>query len=99
MVYTSGDSVHIFTLDPSIGAYVLTQENVRMPEKGKTKSTYYPTFPEATQRYLEWVRSDEAGGYSLRYVESLVADFHRTLLCGGVFLYPRITHQDRGFAQ
>ena len=91
MVYTAGDGVHIFTLDPSIGAYVLTQEDVRMPEKGKTYSVneaYCPTFPQGVQRYLEWAKSEEAGGYSLRYVGSLVSDFHRTLLRGGVFLYP-----------
>ena len=91
MVYTAGDGVHIFTLDPSIGAYVLTQENVQMPENGKTYSVneaYSRTFPRGVQEYLEWAKSEEAGGYSLRYVGSLVSDFHRTLLRGGVFLYP-----------
>lgn len=91
MVYTAGDGVHIFTLDPSIGAYLLTQENVQMPEHGRTYSVneaYSRTFPRGVQKYLEWAKSAEAKGYSLRYVGSLVSDFHRTLLRGGVFLYP-----------
>lgn len=97
MVYTAGDGVHIFTLDPAIGAYVLTQENVQMPENGRTYSVneaYSLTFPRGVQQYLEWTKSEEAGGYSLRYVGSLVSDFHRTLLRGGVFLYPP-TQKDR----
>ncbi|RKU08458.1 class 1 fructose-bisphosphatase [Candidatus Poribacteria bacterium] len=97
MVYTAGDGVHIFTLDPAIGAYVLTQENVQMPENGRTYSVneaYALTFPHGVQKYLAWAKSEEAGGYSLRYVGSLVSDFHRTLLRGGVFLYPP-TQKDR----
>ena len=97
MVYTAGAGVHIFTLDPSIGAYVLTQENVQMPENGKTYSVneaYSLTFPRGVRKYLEWAKSAEAKDYSLRYVGSLVSDFHRTLLRGGVFLYPP-TQKDR----
>src|SRR5437016_8308152 len=89
MAYTSGNGVHMFTLDPSIGAYVLAQENIRMPASGKTYSVneaYCPNFPEGIQRYLEWAK--QAGNYSSRYIGSLVADFHRTLIRGGVFLYP-----------
>jgi fructose-1,6-bisphosphatase I len=91
MAYTTGHGVHMFTLDPSIGAYRLCRENVKMPVTGKTYSVneaYRDQFPEGVQRYLEWVKSDEAGGYVLRYIGSLVADFHRTLIKGGVFLYP-----------
>lgn len=91
MAYTTGEGVHMFTLDPSIGAYVLTREYVCMPIQGKTYSineAYRATFPAGIQAYLEWAKTPEAGGYSLRYVGSLVADFHRTLLRGGVFLYP-----------
>ena len=91
MAYTTGNGVHMFTLDPSFGAYVLTRENVKMPERGKMYSVneaYRDTFPEGYQRYLEWAKTKEAGNYSQRYIGSLVADFHRTLLRGGVFLYP-----------
>ena len=80
----------MFTLDPSIGAYRLSHESVRMPEAGTTYSVneaYRYQFPQGVQEYLEWTKSDEAS-YSLRYIGSLVADFHRTLLRGGVFLYP-----------
>src|SRR2546425_8501989 len=89
MAYTAGSGVHMFTLDPSIGAYVLAQENVRMPEAGRVYSVneaYYASFPDGIQRYLRWVK--EAGDYSSRYIGSLVADFHRTLIRGGAFLYP-----------
>jgi fructose-1,6-bisphosphatase I len=99
MAYTTGDGVHMFTLDPAIGAYVLTREDVRMPETGRTYSineAYRGDFPEGVGRYLDWVKSREAGGYSLRYVGSLVADFHRTLLRGGVFLYPPTKKAPRG---
>jgi len=91
MAYTTGDGVHMFTLDPSIGAYRLSRESVTMPPGGKTYSVneaYRSQFPDGIQEYLEWVKTDEAGGYGLRYIGSLVADFHRTLLKGGVFLYP-----------
>jgi len=90
MAYTTGDGVHMFTLDPSIGAYRLSHESVKMPEAGKTYSVneaYRAQFPPGIQAYLEWTKSEEAG-CSLRYIGSLVADFHRTLLRGGVFLYP-----------
>ena len=91
LAFTSGFGVHMFTLDQSIGAFVLTQENVRMPETGRTYSVNEGNrrhFPDGMQRYLDWVESEESGGYSMRYVGSLVADFHRTLARGGVFLYP-----------
>jgi fructose-1,6-bisphosphatase I len=88
LAYTTGDGVHMFTLDPSIGAYVLHKQNVRMPDTGKTYSineAYRDQFPVGIQKYLESCKQDN---YSLRYIGSLVADFHRTLLRGGVFLYP-----------
>jgi fructose-1,6-bisphosphatase I len=91
LAYTAGNGVHMFTLDPSIGAFVLAQENVRMPEEGKIYSVneaYREKFPDGVKKYLDWVKSKEAGGYSSRYIGSLVADFHRTLIRGGVFLYP-----------
>ena len=91
MAYTTGDGVHMFTLDPAIGAFRLTRENVVMPRIGKTYSVneaYRSLFPEGIQKYLDWAKTPESGGYGLRYIGSLVADFHRTLLKGGVFLYP-----------
>jgi len=91
-VYTAGKGVFGFTLDPGIGAYVLCYEHMRMPKQG----TYYSVneanvdaFPPAYREYLIRLRKGALGhSYSSRYVGSLVADFHRTLLKGGVFLYP-----------
>jgi fructose-1,6-bisphosphatase I len=99
MAYTTGDGVHMFTLDPSVGAFRLIRENVTMPPSGKTYSVneaYRRQFPKGIQEYLEWVKTDEAGGYGLRYIGSLVADFHRTLLHGGVFLYPPTQKTPKG---
>lgn len=99
LTYTTGDGAHMFTLDPAIGAYVLCQENVMMPKSGKMYSVneaYYDLFPDGIKDYLKWVKSAEAGGYTSRYIGSLVADFHRTLLRGGVFLYPPTTKAPSG---
>ena len=92
LVYTTGHGVHGFTLDPEIGAYVLSHEHMRMPMQGTLYSSndaYWDSFPKEYQAYLAHLRSGATGRkYSLRYIGSLVADFHRTLLKGGVFLYP-----------
>ncbi len=92
MVYTTGHGVHGFTLDPSFGAYVLSHENIRMPNQGpyySSNDAYWDTFPQAYRDYLTDLRRGALGqSYALRYIGSLVADFHRTLLRGGVFLYP-----------
>ena len=91
MVYTTGDGVHVFTLDPAIGAYVLCKENVKIPEylnQYSVNEAYSHTFPEGYQKYLAWAKEKEGGTCSMRYIGSLVADFHRILLKGGVFLYP-----------
>ncbi len=92
LVYTTGHGVHGFTLDPTFGAYVLSHENIRMPQQGSIYSSndaYWDTFPEEYREYLSYLRSGKTGRrYALRYIGSLVADFHRTLLKGGVFLYP-----------
>lgn len=91
-VYTTGQGVFAFTLDPAIGAFVLSHENMRMPEAGTSYSVNEAnadSFPEQYRRFLAKLRKGELGRkYSSRYIGSLVADFHRTLLKGGVFLYP-----------
>jgi fructose-1,6-bisphosphatase I len=92
LVYTFGQGVCGFTLDPAIGAYVMSHENMRMPRQGKHYSCNEATvssFPREYQEYLRKLRNGEIGrAYDSRYIGSLVADFHRTLLHGGVFLYP-----------
>ena len=96
LAYTTGDGVHMFTLNPDIGAFVLHHEHVKMPPNGKMYSVneaYRASFPTGVQNYLEWAKDKN---YSLRYIGSLVADFHRTLLRGGVFLYPPTQKSPRG---
>ncbi len=100
LVFTTGDGVNTFTLDPSIGAYLLTHRQVRMPARGPYYSVNEANlagFPPAYTRFLTDLREGRAGGtYSSRYVGSLVADFHRTLLRGGVFLYPPTQKYSQG---
>jgi fructose-1,6-bisphosphatase I len=100
LVYTTGNGVFGFTLDPSIGAYFLSHERITMPQHGNTYSVNEAnadSFPEGYRRFLARLRSGETGRvYSSRYIGSLVADFHRTLLKGGIFLYPPTRHYPRG---
>lgn len=94
LVYTTGHGVQGFTLDPSIGEFLLSHENIEIPQKGRIYSANEGNskfWDEGTRRYVEYVKEkDNATGrpYSLRYIGSLVADFHRNLLYGGIFLYP-----------
>jgi fructose-1,6-bisphosphatase I len=100
MVYTTGHGVYGFTLDPAIGAYVLSHDNLRMPKQGMYYSVnegQAHTFPNEYRDYLNYLRSGALGhSYSTRYVGSLVADFHRTMLKGGVFLYPPTQQYKKG---
>jgi fructose-1,6-bisphosphatase I len=92
LVYTAGRGVFGFTLDPTIGAFVLSHDQMKMPPKGKYYSCNEANsahFPDHYRTYLNDLRTQKSGAeYSSRYIGSLVADFHRTLLKGGVFLYP-----------
>jgi fructose-1,6-bisphosphatase I len=100
LVYTTGNGVTGFTLDPSIGAFVISHENIRMPNHGNLYSVNEAnadSFPEGYRRYLAHLRSGASGRtYSSRYIGSLVADFHRTLLKGGIFLYPPTKQYGKG---
>lgn len=87
-VLTTGNGVSLFELDPYVGSFLLVKEKVRMPETNKVYSVneaYRESFPEGYRRYLDWAHLN---GYSSRYIGSMVADVHRTLLTGGVFMYP-----------
>lgn len=98
LVYSTGDGVHGFTLDPAVGEFFLSHENIRIPVKGKSYSVNegntYLWGPQL-QRWIQHVKTPRVAAegakpevYSARYVGSLVADFHRTLLKGGIFAYP-----------
>ena len=94
LVYTSGDGVNAYTLDAGIGEFVITHENIRIPERGLTyacNESLYHDWHEETRRFIEHLRKKDPKSekhYSARYAGSLIADFHRILLFGGVYLYP-----------
>lgn len=101
LVYTAGNGVHSFTLDPTIGAFVLTNDQLRMPDQGpyySTNEANESTWPLPYQQFVNRLRRGQLNGktYSSRYIGSLVADFHRTLLKGGVFLYPPTAKTPQG---
>jgi fructose-1,6-bisphosphatase I len=89
-----------FTLDPAVGAYVLSHDNMRMPEHGKYYSVNEANAEGFAPGYREYLRQLRTGAlgreYSSRYIGSLVSDFHRTLLKGGIFLYPPTTSHPTG---
>jgi len=100
LVYSAGNGVHAFTLDPLVGSYILTKEHLKIPERGSYYSineSYCDRWPEVYVKYLNRLKSGETGRrYSSRFVGSMVADFHRTLLRGGVFIYPPNTDHPEG---
>lgn len=89
LVYSTGNGVHGFTLDTSIGEFLLCQPDISIPETGGAYSvneSYFPNWENAIQESVSEFKDDS--DFTARYIGSLVADFHRTLLGGGVFLYP-----------
>ncbi|MEL4894200.1 class 1 fructose-bisphosphatase [Crocosphaera sp. Alani8] len=89
LVYTIGNGVHSFLLDPSLGEFILAQENIKIPNHGPVYSTNEGNFwqwDEAIRDYTRYVHRHE--GYTARYSGALVGDIHRILMQGGVFLYP-----------
>jgi len=94
MVYSTGNGVHGFTLDPSVGEFLLSHPDIKTPKRGRIYSaneSNYHYWSEGIRRYIDHVKlTDKPSGrpYNARYIGSLVADFHRNLLMGGVFLYP-----------
>ena len=92
LVYTSGQGVYGFTLDPGLGEFLLSHEQIQIPEKAKYYSineAYMDRWYPWTGKYVSYLKDPQNGrGISQRYIGSLVADFHRNLLKGGIFLYP-----------
>jgi fructose-1,6-bisphosphatase I len=97
LVYTIGTGVHSFILDPSLGEFILCQENITMPDHAATYSVNDGNFwqwDESFREYIRYVHRTE--GYSSRYSGAMVSDIHRILLQGGVFLYPGTLQKPEG---
>lgn len=102
LVYTTGDGTHGFTYDPSIGEFLLSHENIRIPKRGKIYSVNegnYRWWHDGVKKFIKYVQEEDKATkrpYSARYIGSMVADVHRTLLYGGIFLYPGDTRNPEG---
>lgn len=102
LVYTTGNGVNGFTYDPGIGSFFLSHPNMKAPADGKIYSINegnYIHFPEGVKQYIKWVQElDESTNRPLtsRYIGSLVADFHRNLTKGGIYIYPTGTKAPKG---
>lgn len=94
LIYTTGRGVFAFTLDPAIGEFVLSHANLHIPSRGSIYSINEgntEVWDEGTRKYIQFLKTPQANqgkAYSLRYIGTLVADFHRNLIKGGIFLYP-----------
>ncbi|MDG6881433.1 Fructose-1,6-bisphosphatase class 1 [Phocoenobacter uteri] len=102
LVYTTGNGTNGFTYDPSLGTFCLSHPDIKIPEQGYIYSVnegQYIKFPQGVKRYIKYCQEDvpaEKRPYSARYVGSLVSDFHRNMLKGGIYLYPKSTHYPNG---
>lgn len=102
LVYTTGKGVNGFTLDPSIGEFCLSHPNMQIPRNGTIYSINegnYIKFPQGVKDYIKYCQVEDNGGnrpYTSRYIGSMVADIHRNLIKGGVFLYPTTSSHPRG---
>ncbi len=96
LVYSTGNSVNGFTLDPSVGLFLLSHPDIKIPERGKTYSINEANshlWNEGLKRYVESLKER---GYTSRYVGTMVADVHRTLMKGGIFAYPSDNKNKKG---
>lgn len=102
LVYTTGNGVHGFTCDPSLGVFYLSHENIRIPEDGRTYSINegnYLKFPDGVKKYLKFCQEIDTPTnrpYRSRYIGSLASDFHRNLLTGGIYMYPSTASAPKG---
>ena len=102
LVYTVGRGVNGFTLDPSLGEFCLSHPNIKTPASGKIYSINegnYEKFPVGIKKYIKYCQEKDAKTnrpYTSRYIGSLVADFHRNMLKGGVFMYPSTDNHPNG---
>jgi fructose-1,6-bisphosphatase I len=101
LVYTSGHGVHVFTYDPTIGEFIMTFENLQIPKRGAYFSTNFGNYykwSEATRQYINYLMQgrDERPVYQMRYIATSVADIHRTMHYGGIYLYPENSDRPEG---
>ena len=103
LVYTTGKGVNGFTLDPSIGEFCLSHPNMKMPENGRLYAMNEgninicdPGIKEYIETYCQQTLEGSQRPYSGRYIGSLVADFHRNLIKGGIYIYPDTTTDPEG---
>lgn len=100
LVYTTGNGVNGFTLDPSVGTYFLSHPNMTYPKTGKIYSINegnYAKFPQGVKEYIKYCQEEEGNRpYTSRYIGSLVADFHRNMIKGGIYIYPSYAHTPNG---
>ncbi len=102
LVYTTGKGVNGFTLDPSIGEFCLSHPDMKIPETGRIYSINegnYTKFPQGVKKYIKYCQEEDLATnrpYTSRYIGSMVADIHRNLLMGGVFIYPPTAGQPQG---
>jgi fructose-1,6-bisphosphatase I len=102
LVYTTGNGVHGFTLDPSFGEFLLSHENIQIPKKSKIYSINegnYKYWHPGLKKYIKYLQDEDKSTdrpYSSRYVGSMVADIHRSLLYGGIFMYPADSRSPQG---
>jgi len=97
-IYSCGDGVNGFTLDPSIGSFLLSHPNIKVPKQGNIYSVNEGYFPQFSKKDQDYINSFKQGvrPYKARYVGAMVSDVHRTLLKGGVFMYPADTKNPQG---
>ena len=100
LVYTTGHGVNGFTLNPAIGSYYLSHPNMQFPEDGKIYSVNegnYIHFPQGVKDYIKYCQAEEGDRpYTSRYIGSLVSDFHRNMIKGGIYLYPKNSKNPNG---
>ncbi|MFK2818553.1 class 1 fructose-bisphosphatase [Flavobacteriaceae sp. LMIT009] len=100
LVYTTGDGVNGFTLNPAIGTFYLSHPSMKFPEKGKIYSVNegnYIHFPQGIKDYIKYCQKEEEDRpYTSRYIGSLVSDFHRNMIKGGIYMYPESSRYPTG---
>ncbi|WP_179333761.1 class 1 fructose-bisphosphatase [Winogradskyella costae] len=100
LVYTTGDGVNGFTLNPAIGSYYLSHPNMEFPKDGNIYSVNegnYSDFPIGIKKYIKYCQQDEGERpYTSRYIGSLVSDFHRNMIKGGIYMYPKSSKNPKG---